>query len=66
VWSAESALLLMVHSKLSAVDDQAVRPWSIGRDVCLWHKADMLNALTNVGFGGKADMDQPLLTKLDL
>ena len=35
-------------------------------DVCYWHKADILNALTNVGFGGKADVDQPLLTKLDL
>jgi hypothetical protein len=28
-------------SKLSAVDDQAVRRWSIGRDVCLWHLADI-------------------------
>ena len=25
-------------------------------DVCYWHKADMLNALTNVRFGGKTDM----------
>ena len=31
-----------------------------------WHKADVLNALTNVHFGGKADSDQPLLTNLDL
>ena len=31
-----------------------------------WHKADMLNALTNVCFRGKADSDQPLLTNLDL
>jgi hypothetical protein len=31
-------------------------------DVCFWHKADMLNALTNVRFGGKADSDPPLLT----
>jgi hypothetical protein len=35
-------------------------------DVRYWHKADMLNALTNVRFGGKADSDQPLLTNLDL
>jgi hypothetical protein len=35
-------------------------------DVRLWHKADTLNALANVRFGRKADMDQPLLTKLDL
>jgi hypothetical protein len=67
VWSAESALVLMVQginlepldrilprtggrdlphvdassSKRSAVVDQAVRPWSIGRDVCLWHLADI-------------------------
>jgi hypothetical protein len=27
------------------------------------HKADMLNALTNVRFWGKADMDQPLRIK---
>jgi hypothetical protein len=39
-------------SKLSAVDDQAVRPWSICRDVRLWHKADMLNTLTDVRFWG--------------
>jgi hypothetical protein len=25
-------------------------------DVCLWHKADMLNALTNVRFEGIRDM----------
>jgi hypothetical protein len=37
-------------SKLSAVDDQAVRPWSIGRDVCLWHKADVLDQACDVGF----------------
>jgi hypothetical protein len=36
------------------------------REVCLWHKADMLNALTNVRLWGKADMDQPSLTNLDL
>ena len=36
------------------------------RHVCFWHKAHMLNALTNVACGGKADIDQPLLTKLDL
>jgi hypothetical protein len=35
-------------------------------DVCYWHIADMLNALTNVRFWGKADSDQPLLTNLDL
>jgi hypothetical protein len=29
------------------------------------HKADMLNALTNVRFWGKANVDQPLLTNLD-
>jgi hypothetical protein len=32
-------------------------------DVRLWHKADMLNALTNVRFWSKPDIDQPLLTK---
>ena len=26
-------------------------------DVRYWHKADMLNALTNAAFGGKADID---------
>ena len=31
-------------------------------DIRFWHKADMLNALTNVGFWGKADIDQPPLT----
>jgi hypothetical protein len=35
-------------------------------NVRYWHKADMLNSLTNVRFGGKADIDQPLLTNLDL
>jgi hypothetical protein len=36
-------------------------------DVCLWHKADMLNALTMSASGGKADIHEPLLiTKLDL
>jgi len=35
------------------------------RKVYSWHKADILNALTNVGFWGKADIDQPLLTNLD-
>jgi hypothetical protein len=35
-------------------------------NVCSWHKADILNALTNVRFGGKADSDQPLITNLDL
>ena len=34
-------------------------------DVRYWHKADMLNALTNVCFGGKEDIDQPPLTSLD-
>jgi hypothetical protein len=34
--------------------------------VRFWHKADMLNALTNVRFWGKADIDEPLLTNLDL
>jgi hypothetical protein len=38
-------------SKISAVDDQAVRPCSIG---CLWHKADMLNALANIRFWGQS------------
>jgi hypothetical protein len=32
----------------------------------LWHKADMLNALSMSASGGKADSDQPLLTNLDL
>jgi hypothetical protein len=32
----------------------------------LWHKADMLNALMNVRFWGKADIHQPLLANLDL
>jgi hypothetical protein len=36
------------------------------RYVRFWHKADMLNALTNVRFGGKPDIDQLLLTNLDL
>jgi hypothetical protein len=27
---------------------------------CFWHKADILNALTNVRFRGKADIDQAL------
>ena len=36
------------------------------RKVCFWHKADMLNALSMSAFGGKADIDQPLLTNLDL
>ena len=31
-----------------------------------WHKADMLNALTNVRFSGQAVIDQPPLTNLDL
>ena len=35
-------------------------PWDVG----LWHKADMLNALTNVRFWGKADSDQPLFHHL--
>jgi hypothetical protein len=30
------------------------------------HKADMLNALTNVRFWGKGDSDQRLLSNLDL
>jgi hypothetical protein len=30
------------------------------------HKADILNVLTNVRFWGKADIDQPLFTNLDL
>jgi hypothetical protein len=34
-------------------------------DVCFWHKADMLNALTNVRFWGLSGLDQPLLTNLD-
>ena len=34
--------------------------------VRLWHKADMLNALTNVRFWGLSGLDQPLLTNLDL
>jgi hypothetical protein len=35
-------------------------------DVGFWHKADMLNALTNVRFWGLGDIDQPLHTNLDL
>ena len=31
-----------------------------------WHKADMLNALTNVRYRGKADIDQRLLLNVDL
>ena len=42
------------------------RAWAARGHVRFWHKADMLNGLTNVCFGGKADMDQPLLTNLDL
>ena len=33
-------------------------------DVRYGHKADMLNALTNFRFWGKADSDQPLLIKV--
>ena len=36
--------------------------YGMGLQVCLWHNADMLNALTNVRFWGQADSDQPLLT----
>jgi hypothetical protein len=36
-------------------------------DVCLWHKADMHNALTNVRFWGQSRQSlTPLLTNLDL
>jgi hypothetical protein len=35
-------------------------------NVCYWHKADILNALTNVRFGSKVAIDQALLTNLDL
>ena len=42
----------------------------MGRRACvnvrLWHKADMLNALTNVRFREPTTFDQPLLTNLDL
>jgi hypothetical protein len=31
-------------------------------EVRCWHQADMLNALANVDFWGKADRDYPLLT----
>ena len=31
-----------------------------------WHKADMLNALTNVCFWEQSGHGQPLLTNLDL
>ena len=31
-------------------------------DVRYWHIADVPLGLTNVRFGGKADIDQPLLT----
>ena len=41
-------------------------PTEVDRNVRYWHKADMLNALTNVASGDKADIDQPLLTNLDL
>jgi len=41
-------------SKPSAVG--AVRPWSIGRDIRFWHKADMLKALTNVRFWGQSGL----------
>jgi hypothetical protein len=40
--------------------------WTGRQNVRNWHKADMLNALTNVRFWSKADSDQPLLTNLDL
>ena len=38
------------------------------RNVCLWHKADMLNALTNVRFWGQSGHDAdvmrcPLMTQ---
>jgi hypothetical protein len=35
-------------------------------DVRSWHKADMLNALTNVRFWGQSGHRQPLLYNLDL
>jgi hypothetical protein len=35
-------------------------------NVRYWHKADMLNELTDISLRGKADIDQPLLTNLDL
>ena len=44
---------------------QCGRGWSSGAGVRFWHKADMLNPLTNVCFR-KAVIAQPLLTKLDL
>ena len=34
--------------------------------VCLWHLANMLNALTNVRLWVQSDIYQPLLTNLDL
>ena len=44
----------------------ARRYHELKRHVRFWHKADILNALTNVRFGSKVDIDQPLLTNLDL
>ena len=35
-------------------------------NVRFWHKADILNALTMSAFAGKADIDKPLPTNLDL
>ena len=34
-------------------------------NVRYWHKADLLNALTNVRFWGQSGRDQTLLTNLD-
>jgi hypothetical protein len=47
---------------------QAVERGWVGaiHHVRFWHIADMLNAPTNVRFWGKADIDQPLSTNLDL
>jgi len=39
-------------SKLSAIDDQSQALVDIGRDVCLWHLADIPLALTNVRYRG--------------
>jgi hypothetical protein len=59
-----SSVIFVAHP--DAGSPMARRYHELRHHVRFWHKADMLNALTNVAFGGKADSDQPLLTNLDL
>jgi hypothetical protein len=44
----------------------ATKQWlGLVLNVCYWHKADMLNALTNVRFWRQSHIDQQLVTNLD-